>query len=483
MSRSLDILAIDIEAALRKLTEKRFKNRDEPALALIRFAAAASPSAIFITLTRKQFVLETTSGEFDQRLFSWLQILFDPMRDKAERSQTLSLLENRVGLDILAAFSGKPKEVSFSFPSDDEAACVQFFPNRHPVRCSTVLSQRSFRMVVNRGMPRLADSDVLAERCRFADIPIIINDKRVSRGIKVEGSLIRQQLVGAPVHGIIGIPKEGDLSHIILLDNGVVSDELYMPNLRGIVFKAVVLGKRNDFLEFYPALRQAAKRLLPHLAKGYASLGSSRARQAETRLFDRYEVTNEPTLVKGVTAFKTSKGAQVDLSAIERVLEKRTIYVVEEGQRLENFAVNNRHVLVLSRRQRRFLDAVLEQPLKTPPKHVSVGIQSKGIWTSIRDLWRVVTERSKSIESHDWTEQEQRFVGMLRDATADADGSVRFSMSSGRRLAAFQLSDNGSKCYLVPRGHPEVPRMMRQVLSDPRFVSPVLALLTDGEFF
>lgn len=479
MSQCLDILAIDIDAALRKLTEKRFKNRDEPALALIRFVAAASPSAIFVTLKKKQFVLETTSGDFSTELFTWLQILFDPRRKKSERSQTLSLLENRGGLDMLAAFSGKPKLVEFTFSSDSGATCVRFAPGRKPLRITADLSDRSFRMVVHRGMPGLADPEILAEKCRFADIPIFVNEKRVSHGVKVEGSLIRQQLPGTPVEGVIGIPKEGDLSHILLLDNGVISDDLYMPNLRGIVFKAVVFRKRSDFLEFYPMLRQAAKRLLPHLATGYGSLGNSRASQAETRLFDRYEVTNEKSLVTGVTAFKTAKGARIDLPAIERALKKETIYAVEEGKALQNFAVSNRNVLVLSRRQRRFLDAVLDQPLRTPPSHISVGLRSRGLWVRLRDLWKDAAERSKFVDSSAWTDVERHFIGLLREATSGR--AVGFSMSFGRRLAVFRLREDGTKCFLVPRNHPAVLEMMERVSSDPQYLSPALSLLTDGE--
>lgn len=479
MSQCLEILAIDIDAALRKLTEKRFKNRDEPALALIRFVAASSPSAVFVTLKKKQFVIETASGDFSTELFTWLQILFDPRRKKAERSQTLSLLENRVGLDILAAFSGKPKRVEFTFSSDSGTTCVRFTPGRHPIRFPAVLSGRSFRMVVNRGTPRLADPEILAEKCRFADIPIIVNETRVSRGIKVEGSLIRQELTGASVEGVVGIPKEGDLSHIVLLDNGVISDELYMPNLRGIVFKAVVFGKRSDFLEFYPALRQAAKRLLPHLATGYGSLGTSRASQAETRLFDRYEVTNENALVTGVTAFRTAKGARIDLPAIERALKKEPIYAVEEGKALGNFAVSNRNVLVLSRRQRRFLDAVLDQPLRTPPRHILVGIRTRGLWARARDYWRDAAERKKFVDSRAWTDVERHFIGLLREASADR--AVGFSMSSGRRLAVFRLRQDGTKCFLVPRNHPAVMEMMERISSDPQYLSPALTLLTDGE--
>ena len=126
MSRTLDILAIDIDAALRKLTEKRFKNRDEPALALIRFVAAFSPSAIFVTLKKQTEELtlilgdnsafEEDYGDIDRVYYGlWSSkgklylIVANPMPEAKEFSYNIPDIANNDLTSVKSLFEGDKK--------------------------------------------------------------------------------------------------------------------------------------------------------------------------------------------------------------------------------------------------------------------------------------------------------------------------------------------------------------------------------------
>ena len=478
MSMTLDILSIDIDAALRKLTEKRFKSVDDPALVLIRFVASSLPRAIRVATGNRALTVETSAGEISSTPFHLLRILFDPSKPREDRSHALGELESSVGLDILAAFAGAPSRVTIAWREGDAMKGVRFTPGRRPLLFHPEV-HGDFILKVEGGLPVKAEPQNVAEKCRFSEIPIFVNGNIVSHGIKVEGSLIRQKLVGKELRGVVGIPKEGDLSQITLLDHGIIADELYMPAQGGLVFHATVYGKRSDFQEFYPRLRNAAKRLLIPLSKGYPSLNRKRQRFAEVRLFDRYEVTKEESLVKGVYAFRTTSGRRMDIEAIMESSRKGTLFAIDETDKIDSFSVMNRNVIIVTRRQRRFLDTLLEQPIRTPPKRIAVTTEPEGLRRKLTRLMFALRGRLSQIPEARLTADERRFLEILNRTLRDSSPSgVTVAMVEGRHFPPCSAGASHPGRYLIPRHHPSTRILMADVLKDPAYIAPALALLS-----
>ena len=476
MSIPLNILSIDIDAALRKLTEKRFKSIDDPAIVLIRFAAAGTPKGIRIQLTNRSLDIETTGQRVDPALFHHLATLLDTTESKEGRAGALSHLEQVVGLDILAAFAGAPSRVTFSWQTESGAEGIRFVPGEPPEPFSSTFPG-DLTIRIRGGLPAKADPVKIAEKCRFSQVPIIINGHLASRGIKVEGSLIRQKITDSDLVGVVGIPKEGDLSQITLLDNGIITDELYMPAQGGLVFHATVFGKRSDFQEIYPELRNAAKRLLAPLANGYPSLSAKRQKLAEVRLFDRYEVTRENMLVKGVDAFKTVDGASLDLPALLESAKAGNLFAIDEDAAAASFAVKNRRVVIVSRRQRRFLDVLLDAPVKTPPKRIVPHAKPTRFRERIAGLLSRMRGAGDIIPREALTDVERRFLDILNAAAKTANTPFTLEMSDGTAFPPRTKKTAGVFCYLVPRRHPKVLAMIADVVVNPAYVPPALTLL------
>jgi hypothetical protein len=475
---TLNILSIDIDAALRKLTEKRFKDVDEPALVLIRFAAGQHPKGIRIAFRNRSFRLEALTNEMPQSPFHQLTTLFDPTAPKRERSQMLSDLENSVGLDILAAFSGAPNRVEFTWKGARKTEGIRFNPGAPPVRFSPEESA-NLTIRIRGGLPARADPKKVAEKCRFSETPVIVNSALVNQGVKVEGALIRQQLATKRLKGGVGIPKEGDLTKVTFLEHGIISEELYMPAQGGLVFHAVIIGKRSDFKEVYPQLRQAAKRLLPPLAKGYPKLDEKRQRLAEVRLFDRYEVTKESILIKGVDAFRTIDGRRLDLTAVLSSAKTGNLYAIDTDSRRRSYAVKNRLVVIVNRRQRRFLDAQLPVPLRTPPKRIAIAARPHGMLKSLSQFAAGLKSVGNVVAASDLTEAEQYFVSKLQAAMQrNTDSSIVLAMTSGHFFPPRRVHRAGTPYLLISRHHPVVKKVIADVFQDAGFVEPALVLLS-----
>ncbi len=477
MSELFDLLRIDADAAARKLSEKRYRSPTESIVALIRLVASFEPDSVFVTIARGFVEIVSKGGLVDAAVFRYAAALFDAKAPKDVRIEALRRLEGRPGAAFLAAFSEKYTKIVAAWQErPGRGRYLEFTPRRSP-RGGPFESSSSFRLSI---VGRLGSPDraaAAARSCRFSFVPITVNGQRVNRGPVLSGCLYQRRYESEGLKGTFGIPREGALSSLIRLEHGIVVEETFYGERRGLIFD--VLAENGDELdgkEILDRLREGGSLLYRELAARYGALRPKDREAAKERLTSRYEHSFDRALVSGLAFFERADGGFVDLFEIKKRAARERVFGLDRDTALDNYRTRNRFVLRLDAAERRFLHqsiglAAVEPPLRVSPRGLRFFAEH------LLEKWRRrCRHKSHVVAPVELGEMERRFRDILTSCLPQ-ENEIRFT--SGRRLAPVEQNNKGRIIY-VPLGNKAVRRMMKATVLAPDLAFPAVLFLTEG---
>jgi hypothetical protein len=486
------LLTIDLDAAVRKLSEERFKTPGESILELVRLVSGMKPSEVRLSLTAKRVVIQANAVRVDEELMELLALLLDSEGPIQLRQHALNTLEREFGLEALAAFQGQPRSVRFEWSNDMRPAGLKFQRGQRPKRYQP--ADVDGLVIAMRGrMEHLEASRFIKRRCRYSNRPIFLNGRRISQGGRLNHCLIQVDLSNARMKGTIGLPDDGELTTLVRLDRGIVREESYFPAVRGLLFSAILEERDSNTKATNGTLGRAANRLYLKLAKSYERLNDADKVRAEELLFKRYRFTGEPELLEGVRTFKRCNGEPLDYFELQALARQTTLYTIPHDAAPTHFAVRNRVVLRLDQRQRRYLD----MDPKIPTKEVGRRVQLRSFRTRIHSLARTLTDWpsklmgvGNKIDDALLEPAEARFLKAVRAEILSGgfilpNEGLPFGISicmAERRYRPWvcQGSPDGPSEYSLARRHPIVKSIIRAFELDPDYLYVALFLLTNG---
>lgn len=477
MSPTSPLLKIDAGAAARKLSEKRFRSGTETIVALIRLAASFAPERIHVFISRGKVEIVSHGGEPDGSVFRYAALLFDPTASEALRMEALSSLENRSGASFLAAFSEKFSSVRAQWQENGRARGIDFVQNERPKSVALNL-QESLRITVMGKMGAVSRVPTVARYCRFSTIPIYINQVRVNRGQILSGCLVQHSFESEKLRGVVGIPREGVLSCLIRLENGIVIEETFYGERRGLIMDAVLDNPHHDAdgKDLLEALRDKGRLLYRDLASRYSSIESADRFCAQERLMSRYEHSFDRYLVAENSFFSTVTGQTVDLFEIKRRAAREKVFALDKDMPVHHYRTRKRFVLSLDARGKKFLHLCLGLTPESPPRHVTIGSGGFVVRKFLSFVFDRLKPRGIRIKAESLNEAECRFLEVLQAQLADKD---RIFFTNARMLTPIEQTAAGRRIR-IPRRHP-----MMQILHDtleqkPAAAAWVLCYLTRG---
>jgi hypothetical protein len=485
MNASQDLLRIDIDQAVRKLSTNRFKTAADCLIELVLLAASSSPRFISIKIAPGRIFIDADGGRIDDALFYHAACLLDPTKNADARIESLKIIETSSQLSFLAAFSEPWRRIFMEQrsgqrveqPRDFAALGLAFVPGKSPSRYRPKGGD-GFRIVVEGNLGRMSIVHDAALRCRFSVVPIYVNHEQVNRGFHLQRCLIERPFQLGEDQGVVGIPAEGDLSVLYRLNNGIVVEEVALNERRGLILEAAVecASKDLDNRVLYEKVRDAGRDLYSAAAGLYAGLKGANAQALKNRLLLRYEHSFERSLVEGIPLFAAADGTRVDLFEIKQRANLGDVFALDESSDLTQFCTLGRFVLILTLKEKKFLNAVLGIHPPSPPRRIQIHTKSRRTRRILSALRDKLLRKGAAVDLRVLTVYERDFLNALK-LELPSHFDIAFS-DAAVFIYPFQLA--GKTMIHIPRKHPSTHKMISAALRDPAYIRWALALLTRG---
>jgi hypothetical protein len=493
MSDTLNIFSLDVEAEIRKLTNRRYKVSFESVLDLVRAAMGWGARSIRISMSKRALSITAKGVKPQAAAFQLVERIYDSSRSPEERQHALDELEKAHGLYMMGAFFRNPRMVAIEWWATDGMRGIRFTKKGGPVRY-VPKGRSALKIAVTRRFGGAKERRAVCERCRFSEVPVFMNDFPVSGGRRVEQSLLQVDVVKEGLDGVVGLPSEGDVSCVTRLEKGIISDEVVIPITGGLLYSAVVEDGGREWDETVQVLRSAGRTLYYRLAERYEKLSDEGKERALELLFDRYWHTRRDDLLKGVRAFHRIDGAPLDFLQVRALVSADGVLAIDRDASPSHYDLKNRIVLSLTKKQRQFLESNLEIVLLAPPRREQFHTLGERLRSMLRPMAvrfrQLICRPGRLVDDRALNPLERQFLKTLRNEVRTGRFSISgagdpahlaFAMGDSSRLP-WALGERGAKGlrYRIPRRHPAVQAMVRKVARDPAYLYPALVLLSDG---
>jgi len=489
-----DLLRIDVDAEIRKLTGRRFKTPADYAVELLKWAARQKPLRIDIDISSSRFELRYDGAAATAGTIRALAALLDEDKPADERHEALVMVEDEAP-ELLAAFSLGHAIVRIASSQGGNAVAHELSRKRKARRIEARDDERPGVEICGRGRDLRLERALLAEAARYSIAPVYVDGVRVNRGLLLDDAVVQLDLRNERLRGVVGLPIKSDLTRIVRLEHGIRAEEKVLPSVGGMILCAAVDENDDDFDGTMGTLRRAGRRLYARLAEMYEELDGDRRGRGFDLLLERFEHTHEAHLLENVRAFATADGRSMDMGGVRALAAEGALCAISADEPIRRYDLSDRSVLKLSPKQRRFLEKELHVRIEPPPLRSDDG----GLAARAASWWKALIARlgppfggrpGESLEDAELEPDERAFLEALRAEirsgafslpTETRPFGLRFQMADGQRRPFVRTTVHGAgNLYSVSRGHPLVRQMVAAFAVDKGFLYPALSALTSG---
>ncbi|NVB37790.1 hypothetical protein G6O69_08090 [Pseudenhygromyxa sp. WMMC2535] len=509
------LLTIDVESELRKLTQAQLQGPWQLPAELVRQALRAGALRVEVELGRNQLRVRAEGGEgISPEVLRELAALLDGSRPTERRHRALSTLERLGALALLGLVGLDPSALQILTPAS--------VGNRQPMRLEWRRGQaarlerleapgpRDAQIVVRGAkLDRARAKEWLANVARHAPVPILVDGRPLLRASEVgfEGAICVVQydleLAGSSAPCTFAIPREGDIARIFLLQDGLLSAHMSVPDAP--CFEAALetsslpdLGPgagaarlREAATPHLEAITAAAVEHIIGMCRDGASLATAdRSRLTQILLSCARRSREHARTIARLPLFRgiepDGRERWCDLLSLRQSVHEdygeRQLTALFPDQNPADF-VAERRVYILDESERALLGELLELGFRQPRRRVE---GRRSLARSLRELPRALRGLDLAAALRPGgrlvpeTELDAGERGLLIQLRAAMEGcEVAFCTGSGpvRRVGS------GPDKLLMPRGSAQVQAAILAVTRDPSWVYPALLALLDGSEF
>ena len=510
------LLTIDVESELRKLTQAQLEGPWQLPAELVRRAIRGGATRIEIELGRTQLRVRSDRGEVPFELLRELAALLDGQRSPQRRHQALSALERAGALSLLGVVGLGPSSVRVVSPratpeghfmiltwTGSGAVELQKFAGPGPEQAEVIVRGAK--------LDRTRAREWLAEVARYAPVEILVDGRPLfpakpgelaadftpgMRGFDDPFALTR---IAAPVPAMLALPREGELGRLYLLQDGLVTTHLSIPDApcfeaaietRGLAEANASAARLRERIEpWIPALVAAALEWMIQLAHDGGRLQPrDRSRLTQLLLQGARRDREQAKTIARVPLFRAlerdGRERWCDLLALRQSIQdeggERLLTALFPDQDPAEFAPEAR-IYVLDESDRALLGELLELGFRQPRRRVAAR---RGLGRVVHELPQLVRGGAlfaalrpggRPIPDAELSPAERHFLFVVRAQLADVE--VHFCTGRGpvRRFGGHRL--------LVPRQSAKVAEAVLAVARDPGWVYPALLALFEGREF
>jgi hypothetical protein len=496
------LLTIDVASELRKLSLAQLQGPWQLPSELVRRALRDGASQVEVDLGRHRAEVRDNGRGLPETHLEWTGVLLDARRTNEERHAALTALEATGELALLILAGLPPRTLQIRSARGGRVVCLAYQRDRTPwITIDATPESDSTVVVVQHGeLDRARAAEWLAGAARFAPARIVIDGKPLEVGFQ---SAFGVQALSEPLRGRVAIPLEGDTAHAWLLEHGLVTGHVAIPEAP--CFEAAVeLGDpaatelsaarlREAIQPHVEALVRQAMGSLLHVARsvpGYPEHARRRLSRLVLQAMRRRLLL--PSMAR-VPVFRAIDGASermVDLMALrEEALRsgpERVLTALYPDQRPERYALGTGLVLVADETERSLLAEQLGLRFRPPElrdgSHGLLAAWRRVVYGVLRggaraaDLLRHPLRRPPLPDDR-LSPEERQFLHALRTHALGGHRVVSAVHLCEGRGAPHRSADSPPQ-LLLPRQNPTVRACVQAVARDPAWVYPAwLAVL------
>ena len=238
-----NLLTVDVDAELRKVTSAQLQGPWQIATELIRIAIRGGAHSISVNCRRRCLEIQAQGFALDQHSIHLLAKLIDENFPIHQRHQALVELERNEKFALLALAGLDTQRIEIYSSSGEGIQLRVCEKSNVTVQAATSRLERLTSFTIN--FRKIQNSKIewtIRESCRFCQIPIQFNGRPIEQGLS---DVIIETSLQDPFAGILGIPYKGESSRIWLLQNGVVTTHVTLPHVPWFV-AAVALEEQKS---------------------------------------------------------------------------------------------------------------------------------------------------------------------------------------------------------------------------------------------
>lgn len=498
------LLTIDVASELRKLSLAQLQGPWQLPSELVRRALRDGATQVEVDLARHRAEVRDNGRGVPEAHLEWTGVLLDRRRTNEERHAALTSLEAAGELALLMLAGLEPRTLQIRSARGGRVVCLAYQRGRTPwiTIDTTPESDSTVVLLQHAELDRGRAAEWLRSAARFAPARVSIDGRTVEPGF--QGTFGPQSLK-EPLRGRVSIPLEGDTAHAWLLEHGLVTGHVAIPDAP--CFEAAVeLGDTSTTELSAARLREAmqpqvealvrqAMGALLHVARDVAVIPEhARRRLARLVLQAMRRRLLMPSMMR-VAVFRVFEAASertVDLATLrEEVLRggsDRVLTALYPDQRPERYALGAGLVLVADETERSLLAELFSLRFRPPElrddahgllaawRRVVYGVLRGGARAA--DLLRHPLRRPPLPEER-LAPDERHFLHALRGHALGGHRIVsEVHMCEGRGVPR-RTADSPPR-LLLPRENPTIRACVQAVARDPAWVYPAWLAVLDG---
>ena len=507
-----NLLTIDVESELRKLTQAQLQGPWQLPTELVRRAIRRGATRVELELGRQQLRVRSIGGSVPYSVLRELAALLDSERSPKRRHRALSALERAGALSLLGLVGLEPSSLRIVSPQAGEAGEamglswrggaveVQRFTGPPPEHCEV--------LVRGAKLDRTRAREWLSNVARFAPVDIFVdgralNSGRASRARGFEDVFYAVEL-RQPLAGTLALPREGELGRLYLLQDGLVTTHMSVTDApcfeaaietRGLTEDGVAgasAARLRDLIQPHvPAIISAATEHMIRLANRSSTLASpDRSRLTQLLLHgarrDREQAKTIARLPLFFSLERDGRERWSDLLALRQSIQdeggERLLSALFPDQDPAEFAPEGR-VYILDEAERALLGELLELGFRQPRRRVAARrglariLREGPSLLRSRDLLLALRPGGRAVPDTELEPDERNLLVQLRAQLETCEVTMCTGAGPVRRLGATPDK------LLLPRGSKQVQAAVQVVAQDSAWVYPALLALLDGRAF
>lgn len=496
------LLTIDVASELRKLSQAQLQGPWQIPAELVRRAIRDRATTVHVSFSRHGVAVTDNAKGIPAVMLQWTGVLLDVRRSNDERHRALSELEAAGELGLLAIAGLSPDKLKIVSVHDGQRSTLEFARTRAPWLSSDpdASAEETSITLTAPEIERKRALEWLSGAARFAPVPVLADGKSMNAGFL---DTFGPQPLRPPLRGQLAIPATGDTAHVWLLEHGLVTGHVAVPDapcfeaaveLGGGATELSAARLRERMEPRTPVLvDQAVEHLVGLATSANVMPDPARARIARLLLWAaRKHRRNEA--VASVAAFRVvdATGARtMSLAALtEAAGPERTLAALYPTQKPDRFALGSAPIVVADEGERSLLAEVIGIHFRPAELRddagpvlaawrrfiVGAGRTLSGIGELIRHPIRPALLEDAALHPAEVTLLES----MRRHAARG-----RHRVVSDVRMCAgcgpIRCRPGRPARLLLPRANPTVRAAVHALRRDARWIYPIWLALTEGE--
>ncbi|EDM80225.1 hypothetical protein PPSIR1_36282 [Plesiocystis pacifica SIR-1] len=498
-----DLLTIDVESELRKLTQAQLQGPWQLPAELVRRALRGGAQRVEVELGRSSLRVRSHGDAVPLEVLRELAALLDARRDPERRHRALSALEGWGALSLLGLAGSQPAslEIRSRAPrSGGEGAGLTWKRNAGVSLERYTPPGPSHTEVIVRGakIDRGRAREWLRSVARHAQAEIEVDGRAVDTGFHDAMFVAR---TAVPMPGEIAIPREGEVARLYLLQDGLLTAHLSATeapcfeaaletrDLPGLAPGASAAAVRDAVAPHVDAIVGAAVECMIALARGGAATTAvDRSRLTQLLLQGARRRRDSAKTIARLPLFRClepdGRERWADLLGLRQAVRddhgERHLIALFPDQDPSEFATEAR-VYILDEAERALLGELLDLGFRQPRRRVEAR---RGAATWLRDGLRgrrgwlaALRPGGRPIPDAELDGRERAFLAQVRAQLERCEVHMCTGGGPVRRIG------RGPAKLLLPRQSEQVQAAVSAVAQEPGWVYAALLAFLDGDAF